>query len=450
MRRTVLLLLVLVLALAAPLRGAVPDADNPRLTPVVRAVQAVSPAVVNITTARVVEREVNPFGGLFDERLMGPLFKQFFGPGGKRTFTSRSLGSGVIIDGREGLVLTNAHVIMGATSIKARLLDGREFEAELVGSDPDFDLAVLRLAKARDLPQVHMGDSANLLMGETVIAIGNPFGFSHTVTTGVISAMGRTVRTQQGAYTDFIQTDAAINPGNSGGPLLNILGELIGVNTAIQADAEGIGFAIPINKAKRVVAEILDQGFVSHVWLGLSGQNVDQPTASYFGLQDVGGLLLTEVFAGGPAARAGLAPGDVILSMEGNPVQDKEHYLQLLRSYVQGRGLKLTVFRGGAERTVSVRPEPFPEERAMDLAWQRWGVRVGQGQKGGVAVARVRPGSPAASLGLEPGDVLVKIGGSRLSGPGDFIAAFMRQRMQNTLIMLVWRAGKTYYVRLQI
>ena len=222
------------------------------------------------------------------------------------------------------------------------------------------------------------------------------------------------------------------------------------MNTAIQADAEGIGFAIPIDKARRVVDEILDQGFVSHVWLGVSGQNVDQPTASYFGLPSVGGLLLTEVFKDGPAARAGLAPGDVIVSMGGDPVADKEHYLQLLRSYVRGRELVLSVHRAGRADTVRVRPAPFPEKRAETLAWQRWGVRVGAVADGGVTVAAVRADSPASRLGLKGGDVLVRVGGLRLADREGFASSFMRYRMQNSLLMLVYRGGRTYYVRLRI
>jgi len=447
--------LVLILALAAPARAehtvhAAEGGRELRLTPVVRAVQAVAPAVVNITTARVVEREVNPFGGLFDERMLPPQLKNFFGQRGTRRFTQQSLGSGVIFDGHEGLVLTNAHVIAGATTITARLLDGREFEAELVGSDTDFDLAVLRLADAHDLPQVRVGDSSDLMIGETVIAIGNPFGFSHTVTTGVISALGRTVRTTDGAHTDFIQTDAAINPGNSGGPLLNILGELIGVNTAIQAGAEGIGFAIPISKAKRVVAEILDQGYVSPIWLGVAGQNVDQPTANYFGLDAVGGLLLTAVYEGTPAAAAGLAPGDVLLAIEGNAVEDKEHYLELLRNYIQGQDLMLSVYRAGKTMEMVVRPAPAKRELLTGLAWQRWGIRCGAPGGSGVIVAQVRPGSPAATLGLESGDVLVKIGGQPVASADQFADSYMRYRMQNSVLMVVLRGGKTYYVRLNI
>ncbi len=205
--------------------------DSPRLTPVVRAVNAVAPAVVNITTARVVERNFNPFPGLMDDEAAREMF-----PGlPTQRQTRRSLGSGVIINpdgGHPGIVLTNAHVIAGATGIAVHLLDGRSLDAELLGSDTDFDIAVLRVPGAQNLPAVKMATSSDLMPGETVIAIGNPFGFAHTVTTGVVSALGRSIKVEQGMITDLIQTDTAINPGNSGGPLLNIMGELIGINRA--------------------------------------------------------------------------------------------------------------------------------------------------------------------------------------------------------------------------
>jgi len=319
MRFLTVLLLLAALLPAAPARAShasgQADQEALRITPVVLAVQQVAPAVVNITTTQVVERGGRPFGGVYDD-FFGPFFGDLPGDGQREDPAPQSLGSGVIIDGAKGLVLTNAHVIAGATSVRARLIDGREFDAELVGSDTDFDLAVLRLTSTGPLPQVHMADSDSLLIGETVIAIGNPFGYTHTVTTGVVSALKRSVRTEQGVFTDFIQTDAAINPGNSGGPLLNILGDLVGLNTAILASAEGIGFAIPINKAKRVVAELLDQGRVSPVWLGLSGQNLDQRTAGYFGLRDLKGMIIAEVYPNAPAQQAGMAPGDVLLSID--------------------------------------------------------------------------------------------------------------------------------------
>ncbi len=446
MRRTLLLSFLLVLLFPHVAR----TQDNQRLTPVVRAVQAVSPAVVNITTSQVVEESVNPFADLFAQQFGNPMLRDFLGPGGKRKVTRQSLGSGVIIDGKRSLVLTNAHVIAGASSITVRLLDGREFEAELVGSDPDFDLAVLRLAKGGGLPQAAMGTSKDLLMGETVIAIGNPYGFSNTVTTGVVSAAGRTIRSEQGTYTDLIQTDAAINPGNSGGPLLNILGELIGINTAIQANAEGIGFAIPIDKARRVVEELLSRGAVAHVWLGLVAQNLDQSLAGYFNLASTRGMLITEVYDGSPAAKAGIKAGDVLLNVEGVAVEDREHYLQLLRNYVTGQSLALALVREGKPLSVRAEAAAFPTERVPELAYGRWGLTLAPSKQGALAVAKVRPGSPAQKLGLEPGDLVLKLGGIVLERPEDFADAYARYRMRNSLLLLVVREGRRYYVKLLI
>jgi len=444
--------LLMAAALVLALPGAVAAVDGgPRVTPVVKAVRAVAPAVVNITTERVVEREMNPFRGLFGDDAMTPFLDEFFGQSRKQRFTRSSLGSGVIIDGRKGLVLTNDHVISGAASIRARLNDGREFDAELVGSDPDFDLAVLKLSEARNLPAVRMGDSNGIMIGETVIAIGNPYGFSHTVTTGVVSALNRSIRTRNGAYTDFIQTDAAINPGNSGGPLLNIMGELVGLNTAIQAGAEGIGFAIPINKARRVVKELVDQGYVAHVWLGVTGQNLDQAAAGYFGLNSTQGMLVTEVFDNSPARAAGLRLGDVILAVDQTPIDDKEHYLDILRNYTSGQRPVLTVLRDNQRRDIRVDLTPFTEDDAKELAWLRWGLALDhEPARGALRVASVRQGGPARTLGLEPGDRVRKIAGYSVSSYADFARAFQRYRMNGRVLMLVERGGRGYYVKLRI
>jgi len=417
-----------------------------RMTPVVRTVQDVAPAVVNIHTARIVEQEINPFGGfLGDEQL----FRHFFGDQElTRKFEQKSLGSGVIIDGQKGLVLTNAHVIEGASTIRVRLLDGRQFEGELVGSDPDFDLAILHLKDASGLPQVAMGDSSDMMIGETVIAIGNPFGFGNTVTTGVVSAMGRTIETKQGTYTDFIQTDAAINPGNSGGPLMNITGELVGINTAIYAEAQGIGFAIPIDKAKRVVEELVTHGRVQAVWLGLEGQDVDERIASYLGLDSTQGMVVTQVHE--PAvAQAGIRPGDVVTAMNGVAIEDRDHYLRVLRNFTLGQALQLQIAGQGGKRTVAVKPQPFTDEKALDMAEKRWGIVV-QARGSSLAVAGVRQGSPAQQLGLKKGDILVKIAGNELSSATDFARAFKRFRMANTVMLLVARDGRGYHVRLRV
>ncbi len=408
-----------------------------RTTPVVTAVNAAAPAVVNITSTLVERRsEISPFD-------------LFWGMPG-RDYRSQSIGSGIIIDGRRSLVLTNAHVVNGAEAISVRLLDGRTFEAEVVGAEPDFDVAVLRLKKARDLPSVAMGDSTDMMPGETVIAIGNPFGFSHTVTTGVVSALNRTIETDDGAFTDLIQTDAAINPGNSGGPLINITGELVGINTAIYGKGQGIGFAIPISKARKVVEDILDQGHVATPWLALTGQDVDPRTARYLDLPSVSGLLVTEVFKNGPAEKAGIRPGDVILTMGGNGVADRDKFLLLLRNHQPHSPLKLGVWRGGREISMEMTPVEFDDASASALALRRWGLAV-KGRRGGAAaVTQVRGNSPAAGLGLRAGDRIAAVSGHAIRSEKDFLDAFRRDFMKRQVLMQVLREGRLYHVRMAI
>lgn len=421
--------------------------DSLRVTPVVRAVQKASPAVVNITVNRIVERGISPFSQMFGGNAFDPFFDGF--PGGKQKFRSTSSGSGVIINGRQGLVLTNAHVLSGGSDIKVRLINGDEFNAEIVGSDADFDLAVLKINDAGRLPQVEMGDSSGIYIGETVIAIGNPFGYTHTVTTGVVSALKRTVRSEEGAYTDFIQTDAAINPGNSGGPLLNILGDLIGINTAIQARAEGIGFAIPINRAKRVVEELLTSGKVSPVWLGVSGQDLDQSSASYFGLSHVYGLLVTDVYKSTPAADAGLVPGDVVLEINGIEVEDKAGYLALLRVQTRGDDVTLKVLHADKVRTIRMRPQSLDTGQLQNFAWSRWGMAVDRDSRGGgMLVSRVARNSPSARLGLQPGDKIHQIGNRRIGSQQDFLNSFLRYRLNSKVMLKVQRGRNFYYVKL--
>ena len=409
-----------------------------RVTPAVQAVNAVAPAVVNITSTLVERRS---------SRDLTP-FDLFFNMPGRDLY-SESIGSGIIIDSRRSLVLTNAHVVNGASSISVRLLDGRTFSADVVGAEPDFDIAVLRLKGAGNLPSVAMGDSTDLMPGESVIAIGNPFGFSHTVTTGVISALDRTIEAEDGVFTDLIQTDAAINPGNSGGPLLNVLGELIGINTAIYDKAQGIGFAIPISKARRVVDEILDQGHVSTPWLALIGQNVDPRTARYLRLPSAEGLLVTEVFKGGPASDAGLRPGDVILEMSGNKVSDRDKYLSLLRNHQPHAPVTLKVWRDGAERTFTLKTADFDDAAAEKLALRRWGLSVKDG-KGGAVVTQVRKDSPAAQLGLAKGDTITAISGRSIGSSRDFLDSFRRDFLKRQILLQLLRGGRLYQARMAL
>jgi Do/DeqQ family serine protease len=420
-----------------------------RVTPVVTAVRAVAPAVVNITSARTVERR-SPLGPLFDDDFLRQFMEPGL-PGAPRRQTQASLGSGVIIDGDKGLVLTNAHVIAGGTSIKARLLDGRVLDASLVGADPDFDVAVLRLAGKEKLPQAVMGDSGDIMIGETAIAIGNPFGYTNTVTTGVISAVGRSLRHEGGTYSDLIQTDAAINPGNSGGPLVNLSGEVIGINLAIQAGAEGIGFAIPINKARRVVAQIVGEGRVTPAWLGLAGQDLDPRLARLFELDRPRGMLVTEVREASPAAKAGLRPGDLILGIGGADLEGKDQYLGVLRTSPVGEALALEVRRGQQSLRLSATPEAFTEREAAEVARDRWGLTVQSGRGGrGMPATAVAPGSPAARLGIKPGDLLLQIGGERLADAKAFTRAVYLNRMHRAVLIVVERDGRGYYVRMPV
>ncbi|WP_461834844.1 trypsin-like peptidase domain-containing protein [Desulfothermus sp.] len=414
---------------------------------VVQAVEKTAPAVVNIKAAKVVERYSNPFRDFFGDDFFSPFFGDIF-PGYKQKFLEQSLGSGVIIDGTKRLVLTNAHVIMGASKIKVKLLDGREFKADLVGCDPDFDVALLKLRGKGKLPEAKMGTSKDLMVGETVIAIGNPYGFSHTVTTGVVSALNRSIRTKQGTYFGFIQTDAAINPGNSGGPLLNILGEVIGINTAIYAKAEGIGFAIPIDKAKNVIYELLHYGKVQPVWLGIFGQNVDPRVASYLRLKGLEGLLVTEVIKGLPAYKGGIKPGDVIVSINGIQIRDKEDYVRYLLNITSESVIKLKFFRmGKLYETPSLKPVYFTKKQAIKFIKKKWGF-WGKEYKGNLLVTNVYPNSPASALGLKPGDVIYKIGGTAQTSINKLIRAYIRYRLQKAVMLVVVRNNHMYYVRM--
>lgn len=443
--RWLLVLLALTLFLCLPARARAIAPDSPRMTPVVRAVQAVAPAVVNITSTHIIEgQRVSPL-----EKFFGPGFPGLPGfevPGGRRVKQKRvSLGSGVIVDGDKGLVLTNAHVIAGGDEVMVHLLDGREFTATVKGADPDFDIAVLQIKGAAKLPAVKLGDSGDIMPGETVIAIGNPFGFNHTVTTGVVSALGRTIRNKDGAFTDLVQTDAAINPGNSGGPLLNIEGVLIGINTAVDTRAEGIGFAIPINKARRVMHDLMSAGRVAPLWLGLDLQDVDGRTAMALGLRDAGGVLVTAVFSGSPAAKAGIVPGDIVESINASPVRDRRDYLDILRNQAAGSALRLQVLREGGSVKLEATPEPFSDADARAMLERRWGFSAAQTAQG-VVVRQARADGPAEFL--RQGDRITAVGSAEIRTMEDFLQAFRRERMSGQVLLQVVRNGKGYYARL--
>ena len=434
-------LLVCASVSAAAADGGMPaGVSEERRTPVVRAVAKASPAVVNITSTGV--------GG----RRYSPLEEFFGGFDGMPAQRKRvSLGSGVIVDGARALVLTNAHVVQGGTDIVVRLNDGREFKATLRGADSDFDIAVLKLEGAKNLPELPLGDSSDIMPGETVIAIGNPFGFRHTVTTGVVSAVGRSIHSDSGLYTDLIQTDAAINPGNSGGPLINLDGALIGINTAVYGKGWGIGFAIPINKARCVMDSLLGKARMSPIWLGLQVGDIDQRYAMAMGLNASQGVLVTGVYKNTPAAAAGIEPGDTIQSINGTPLSDRRDYLNLLRNQVEGAKLSIDLCRqqdGGKPTRIEIMPQAFTDAMARDLMRDRWGLDVEE-HRAILFVSRVDPNGPARYL--RKGDVIESVNGVEVSMEEDMIQAFRNERLSNQVLLVIGRGRQAYYapIRLQ-
>lgn len=313
------------------------------------AVKLAAPAVVNIYTAKLVEQRRNPF---FDD----PFFQQFFGrdffgqqPQEKQQRMQSSLGSGVLVG--KGFILTNHHVIKGADEIKVALQDGREALAKLIGSDPDSDLAVLRI-NLPNLPSIHLADSDSLEVGDIVLAIGNPFGVGQTVTQGIVSALGRT-SLGLSTYEDFIQTDAAINPGNSGGALINPYGELLGINTAIfsrSGGSQGIGFAIPGNLAAEIMQDLITQGYVTRGWLGIEVQELTPALAQSLGLNPkTNGILVAGLLRSGPAYKGGLRPGDLITHINNNPVPSAKKALNLIASLKPGQKTNFQFVRAGKQ-----------------------------------------------------------------------------------------------------
>lgn len=411
-----------------------------RRSPVVVAVEKASPAVVSIIAAQVVDQhQRNPFGGNpFDD-----FFRDFFEPF-QRKQPEQSLGSGVVIRA-DGYVLTNEHVVVQAEKIFVQLSNERKMSARLVGADSDSDLAVLKIDDSKSLPFLPLGSSDDLMIGETVIAIGNPFGLSHTVTTGVVSALNRSLNTDGRTYYDFIQTDASINPGNSGGPLLNIKGELIGINTAIYGKAQGIGFAIPISRAKRIVQELISHGSVEAPWVGVVVQTLTPELAYHFALKEKQGLLVRGVEPGSPAAKAGLQRGDVLLQLNKRPLHSAEEYLQREREFSTGDTLVLRVLRDQREEEVSIIASRFPQEKADDLAWQLLGVAVSESAEG-LAVKKVRPDSPAARIGVERGDVIVGLSGVQTKALAEFRRKIIEVRLNQSLLLSIARGQQLYHV----
>lgn len=406
----------------------------------IRVAQTVGPAVVSISTVhteRIGAQRYgfgSPYGRSPHDEFFDEFFRDFFGEPPDREYQQRGLGSGVIIH-KDGYILTNEHVVRQADKMTVTLADGREFEGKIHGTDPRSDLAVIKI-ETKDLPVAPLGDSDEVQIGQWAIAVGNPFGFlvnnpQPTVTVGVVSALNRSLPRTDGRdrdYTDLIQTDAAINPGNSGGPLVNLRGEIIGVNVAIFSTTggyQGIGFAIPSNSAKAAVAYLIEGKKVQYGWLGVNIQDIDQDLQSYFSLPDRQGVLVAKVVEGGPSDRSGLREGDVIRLYDGRPVRSGKELMKEVGRMSVGHRVKLGLLRDRKEVTVEVeigeRPEDPSAYRQKELSSKSWrglwvweitpelSARYGLSEKGGVLIQRVERGSPAEEAGLREGDILNEI-----------------------------------------
>ncbi|MBN2053590.1 trypsin-like peptidase domain-containing protein [bacterium] len=447
-RCTLLVILLLLNAIHAAAQDDVAEYP-PRRNAVVQVVDMVGPAVVNISTEKVTTYYADPFYS-FAHRY----FRDFLSV--PRSVEEESLGSGILIDS-QGHILTNEHVILPASRIKITLSDKREFTGNLRGASSRFDLAVIRVEAGDPLPYVPLASSGDLMIGETVIAIGNPFGLSHTVTTGVISALNRTIRLDENRVLhDFIQTDASINPGNSGGPLLNIHGRLIGINTAIYKEAQGIGFAIPADKAAQVVADLITLGTVRRAWFGMYVQDLTPRLAAHFGVPVETGVIISSVEEG-PAQTAGLRHGDVIVNMNSVTVKSKRGFLDFTSEQLPDTRIAVTYYRDGREQQTTLTPVLLPPDLGETIASEWLGIEVNAMTRElrqryalrpntGAVITDIRQDSPAAKHGLKPGDTIIQVNAEEIASPEKLYQAMIRARDMEEVFLVFFRGSYAYKV----
>ena len=416
-----------VLAVAAPVH-----ADRPsmaRRTPLVQAVERTKASVVNINAQEVVKA-----------RAPEDPFELFFGGGRTRDQVRTSLGSGFVFD-PAGYVLTNYHVVARGTRIQVSFEDGSDYTAKVVGTDPGGDLAVLKIQSNKKFAAMPLGVSSDLMLGEPAMAIGNPFGLNQSVSVGVVSALHRTVRAENRSYYDFIQTDASINPGNSGGPLINADGEVIGVCSAIYANAQGIGFAIPIERALRVARELVKSGELAASFWGFDASTTEGKP----------GARVDAVESGSPAAHAGLRRGDMVVSVDRSPVRDADELRFLLHDVTVGGRVTLGVMRDGQKVEIALQPSPLTPDRAMASFESATGVKLAEvsaaearkagieAPRGLVAVDQVKSGSAAQRGGLHAGDIVVAVNSAEVDTLKDFQKAMGSARKSGRAVLLVQR-----------
>lgn len=424
--------------------------------------ERLKPAVVNISTSKTIRTgRGSKFGSPFDRYFWGDdFFERFFGDVPKREFKQRSLGSGFIIS-HDGYIFTNNHVVEQADKILVKLSTGKEYEAKVIGRDSKTDLALIKIKQGESLPVVEIGDSENLRVGDWVLAIGNPFGLEQTVTAGIVSAKGRVIGA--GPYDNFIQTDASINPGNSGGPLFNMEGKVIGINTAIVAQGQGIGFAIPVNMAKTILPDLKAKGKVTRAWLGVSVQDVTEDIAKSLKLRDNSGALITEIFKGDPADKAGLKSGDLITEVNGKKIKDTHELLLTIASFHVGDKINVKALRDGQEKTFSIvvterkdRPEVA---RAEDIS-ENFGMTVqditpeiarylGITSRSGVIVVDVKDGSQSDEKGIQPQDIILQVNKVKVSSVKEYQREILKKSTKSSILFLIKRGKTTFFVSLR-
>lgn len=423
-----------------------------------------TPAVVNISTTKTVKPQqfnqphTNPFGA----DPFGDFFGRYFQGLPQRPQKQRGQGSGFVISD-EGYILTNNHVVAGADEIKVKLSDGREFRGELKGSDEKLDLALIKITSKNNLPLATLGDSDAIEVGEWVLAIGNPFGLSQTVTAGIVSAKGRVIGS--GPYDDFIQTDASINPGNSGGPLFNAKGEVIGINTAIVAGGQGIGFAIPINMAKTVITQLRETGKVTRGWLGVAVQPVTPDLASSFGMKNEKGALVSEVMKDSPAEKAGFQAGDIILEFDGKPIDDMHELPRLAAVTPVGKKAVVKLFRNGKalEKTVTIEKmvDSGVTGQQAAQAQENLGLVVSDltkelaaqlrtSETRGVVVMEVKSGSLAEEAGILRGDIIKQINNTTIANSSEYTKAVAMLKKGNLVRFLLQRGESALFVVMKV
>ena len=442
----------------------------------------VSGAVVNISAEKIVKNQMREMFGQGPRRpKMGPAPEMPFGPEGPfrdfrdffdkffgdmpKSYKARSLGSGFIIDPK-GYVVTNNHVVEGADKIKIILVGGKEYQATVKGRDPKTDLALIQIVNPpAELPFLKMGDSDAIQVGDWVLAVGNPFGLGHTVTQGIISAKGRVIGA--GPYDNFLQTDASINPGNSGGPLLNLKGEVIGINTAILASGQGIGFATPSAIAKTVIPQLESKGKVVRGMIGVQVQNVTPELAKSFGMSEARGALVAEVNPDSPAAKAGIQQGDIIIEFNGTPIHEMNELPRMVASLAPGSKATLKVLRDGKEKAMSLtiveltdekqaqaKEEGAAEKTPLGLEVQNLTPALAQQYRlrdnKGVVVTQVESGSPAADANIRAGDLILEVNGVVVATVKEYREAVAKLKKDTVARFLVKRAGRTLYLTMEI